>query len=117
MAAGWPGVVVNACGALAPRESAAALRRARLFVGHDSGPMHLAAAGGVICVSPFGSLNRPRKWHPWGEGHRIIHRVEGVDRIKVEDMAREIRAALPRPPSGRGLTPMTPPARSSAAEV
>ncbi|WP_395664789.1 glycosyltransferase family 9 protein [Methylocella sp.] len=98
VAAGWPGVVVNACGKLAPRESAAALRRARLFVGHDSGPMHLAAAGGVACVSPFGSLNHPRKWHPWGEGHRIIHRVEGVDRIKVEDMARETRAALPALP-------------------
>ncbi len=38
------GAVVNLCGRLTPRESAAAFGRAKLFVGHDSGPMHLAAA-------------------------------------------------------------------------
>ena len=36
--------VVNLCGLLTPRESAAVFARARIFVGHDSGPMHLAAA-------------------------------------------------------------------------
>ena len=44
LAAVWPGLTLNLCGNLAPRESAAAMKRAMLFVGHDSGPMHLAAA-------------------------------------------------------------------------
>ncbi len=91
---GWPSPVVNACGKLRPRESAAAMRAASLFTGHDSGPMHLAAAMGVTCVSPFSGLNPPRKWHPFGESHRIIHRMEGVDKIRVEEMTREFRAAL-----------------------
>ena len=50
---GWPGIVVNACGELLPRESAGALRRASLFIGHDSGPMHLAAALGITCSRPL----------------------------------------------------------------
>ncbi len=91
----WPGTVVNACGQLLPRESAAALRRASLFVGHDSGPMHLAAAVGVTCVALFGSLSLPRRWHPYGRQHRIVHRMDGVMNVAVEDMAANVRAALP----------------------
>lgn len=92
----WPGAVVNACGKLAPRESAAALKRASVFVGHDSGPMHLAAASGVVCVAPFGSLNEPRKWYPYGEQHRIVHRADGVTNVKVEQIAARVHEVLPR---------------------
>ncbi|HET8611725.1 MAG TPA: glycosyltransferase family 9 protein, partial [Sphingomonas sp.] len=67
----WPGRTLNLCGALKPRESAAALARARLFVGHDSGPLHLAAATGTPTLGLFGDYNRPRKWHPYGKGHRV----------------------------------------------
>jgi ADP-heptose:LPS heptosyltransferase len=71
------GPVVNLCGRLSPRESAAALARARIFVGHDSGPMHLAAAVGTSCVAIFAARNIPKQWFPYGEGHRVLyHRVE-----------------------------------------
>ena len=80
-AEGWRsnggGVVVNLCGALTPRESAAAIERARLFVGHDSGPMHLAAAVGTPVVAIFAARNIPRQWFPFGKQHRVVyHRVE-----------------------------------------
>lgn len=91
----WPSLVVNACGRLLPRESAAALEKASLFVGHDSGPMHLAAACGVDCVAPFGGENPPRRWHPYGSRHRIIHHMEGVGTISVDAMAAAVREALP----------------------
>jgi ADP-heptose:LPS heptosyltransferase len=71
------GPVVNLCGRLTPRESAAAFARARLFIGHDSGPMHLAAAVGTPCVAIFAARNIPRQWFPYGPAHRILyHRVE-----------------------------------------
>jgi ADP-heptose:LPS heptosyltransferase len=71
------GPVVNLCGRLTPRESAAAFVRARLFIGHDSGPMHLAAAVGTPCVAIFAARNLPRQWFPYGSHHRILyHRVE-----------------------------------------
>ncbi len=93
--AGWPGPVVNACGALAPRETAGALERASLFVGHDSGPMHLASACGVRCVALFGSFNEPRSWHPYGSAHRIIHNMGGIAEIEVSQVMAEIRDVLP----------------------
>lgn len=93
----WPGPVVNACGRLAPRESAAALEHARLFAGHDSGPMHLAASRGVTCIGLFSGINRPRRWHPYGNQHIIIHRtcLEGIAAIGVDEVAKVVRHCLP----------------------
>jgi ADP-heptose:LPS heptosyltransferase len=69
--------VVNLCGDLTPRESAAVFARAEIFVGHDSGPMHLAAAVQTPCVAIFSARNKPRVWFPYGRQHRVVyHRVE-----------------------------------------
>ena len=94
LAAVWPGQTLNLCGALGPRESAAALKRALLFVGHDSGPIHLAAASGVRCVGIFGNFNRPKSWHPMGRGHRIIHNVRGIDKISPVEVYGAVRAIM-----------------------
>ncbi|WP_024278765.1 glycosyltransferase family 9 protein [Xanthobacter sp. 126] len=82
----WPGSAVNACGRLKPRQSAAALREACLFIGHDSGPMHLASAVGVPCVGLFGDNNPPRKWHPYIGVNRPLHDMRGVTFITVDDV-------------------------------
>jgi ADP-heptose:LPS heptosyltransferase len=72
-----PGLVSNLCGALTPRESAAVLAEAAVFVGHDSGPMHLAAAVQTPCVAIFAARNKPRVWFPYGARHRVVyHRVD-----------------------------------------
>ena len=80
-AEGWRkaggGPVVNLCGELSPRESAAAFARAKIFLGHDSGPMHLAAAVNTPVVAIFSGKNIPRVWWPFGAKHRVVyHRVE-----------------------------------------
>ena len=76
-ASSWTGRSVNLCGNLTPRESAAVLARAKLFLGHDSGPMHLAASVGTTCVVVFAARNRPRVWFPWGEQHEVVyHRTD-----------------------------------------
>jgi len=82
----WPGPTANLCGKLRPRESAAVLGRAEAFIGHDSGPLHLAAASGTSTVGLFGDYNRPRKWHPYGSGHRPLHDMRGVRAITVEQV-------------------------------
>ncbi|MCH8181072.1 MAG: glycosyltransferase family 9 protein [Proteobacteria bacterium] len=105
----WPGPVVDACGRLSPRESAAAMRGAQLFIGHDSGPMHLAATVGVPCIGLFGGYNRPVVWHPFGEGHRIVHRMSGVQDISVDEVMNLARAGL----SGLAQEPTA--ARASAS--
>jgi ADP-heptose:LPS heptosyltransferase len=79
-AGGWReaggGPVMNLCG-LPPRESAAVYAHARLFIGHDSGPMHLAAAVQTPCVAIFAARNKPRVWFPYGSQHRVLyHKTE-----------------------------------------
>jgi ADP-heptose:LPS heptosyltransferase len=74
--AGWRGPVLNLCGKLTPRETAAVVRHTELFLGPDSGPMHLAAAYGVSCAVPFAARQEPGKWYPAGANHRVVyHRV------------------------------------------
>jgi heptosyltransferase-3 len=71
-ARGWSGHVLNLCGRLTPRETAAVLARSVAFIGHDSGPMHLAAAAGVPCTAVFSARAHPRIWYPWGDDHRVV---------------------------------------------
>lgn len=73
-AAAWKGRSLNLCGELSPRETAAILRRAELFLGPDSGPMHFAAGVGVPCVIAFAARTKPGIWFPQGHGHRVLYR-------------------------------------------
>jgi lipopolysaccharide heptosyltransferase III len=78
VAKGWKNrTALNFCGKLTPRESAAVLRRAELFLGTDSGPMHMAAAYGVPCAIAFSALDLEGRWFPVGDIHRpIYHKVD-----------------------------------------
>lgn len=104
VAQGWPGPVVNLCGRASPRVSAAALRRARVFLGHDSGPMHLAASVGTRCIVVFSKLNPPGEWFPFGAGHRVFYpppeatSIRSIRQAEVIAAAREVLAGeAPRP--------------------
>jgi lipopolysaccharide heptosyltransferase III len=90
----WPGPVLNLCGQLTPRETAAVLSRCAMLVCHDSGPMHLAASQGTRCIALFGNYNQPRKWYPYGEGHVVIRDSRGVREIPVDQVAEAMRRAL-----------------------
>ncbi len=109
-AAEWRGPLLNLCGVISPRKTAALLEEADLYVGHDSGPMHLAAAVGTRCVAVFSSRSFPGVWFPIGTGHRVIyHHVHcagcGLERclnyakacinsITVEEVHAAVSAAL-----------------------
>ena len=47
------------------------IRGARIYVGNDSGPMHLAAAVGTPTLAVWGSSDS-RRWRPWGVAHRVV---------------------------------------------
>lgn len=51
---------------------AALLERARLFVGGDSGPLHLACALGCPVVGIYGPTD-PRVNRPWAVPYRVVH--------------------------------------------
>jgi asparagine synthase (glutamine-hydrolysing) len=62
----------NAAGALGVRSAGVALKRCELYLGNDTGTMHLAAAAGVKCVAIFSSRERPGLWYPAGAGNRVF---------------------------------------------
>jgi heptosyltransferase-2 len=62
---------VNLVGKTTLRQAAAVLRCCDLYVGNDSGPMHIAAAMGVPVVALFGS-SCPHRFGVRGNGHRVL---------------------------------------------
>ena len=47
------------------------IRGAHLYIGNDSGPMHLAAAVGTPTIAVWGSSDS-RRWRPWSVAHRVV---------------------------------------------
>ncbi len=87
-AAGWrqhsPSPVLNLCGVLTPRESAAVLGKAAIFLGHDSGPMHLAAAMQTPCVAVFSARKPPGVWFPFGAQHHVLFHTVNCENCELE---------------------------------
>jgi heptosyltransferase-3 len=71
-------VAANLAGQLSLKELAALTGRARLFIGVDSAPMHIAAAVGTPAVAIFGPSGADL-WGPWGTPRAGRHRVVAKD--------------------------------------
>ncbi len=84
-------------------ELAELIRRARLYVGCDSGPLHLSSAVGTPSVALFGPKD-PRTYGPYNPRHRVVlkgeHGQGSMAAIAVDDalgavldLLRELAAA------------------------
>ena len=62
----------------------ACLKHARLFIGNDSGAMHLAAAAGCPTLGLFGPSDE-RLYAPWGEQTRVVRGPRSFDQILAVD--------------------------------
>lgn len=65
----------NAAGSFSIRESAAALAKCRLYLGNDTGTMHLASAVKTPCVTIFAATDYQGRWYPHGKDNRIIRKT------------------------------------------
>ena len=63
--------VPSFAGTFSLKELGALIARARLYVGMDSAPMHIAAAMGTPTVALFGPSG-DIEWGPWQVPHRIV---------------------------------------------
>jgi heptosyltransferase III len=63
--------VVDLSGQLSLPELAAVSARAKLFIGVDSAPMHIAASQGTPIVALFGPSGEA-EWGPWLVPHRVV---------------------------------------------
>jgi ADP-heptose:LPS heptosyltransferase len=62
----------------------ALLKRVRLFIGNDSGLMHLAAAAGAPTLGLFGPSDE-RLYAPWGPKARVLRGPRDFEAFKVID--------------------------------
>lgn len=83
-------------GRLAPptslRELAFLLQKARVVIGGDTGPLHLAAALGTKVIGLYGPTD-PRRNGPYGQLHRVIDRfptTKSMDSIPVEEVMKTL---------------------------
>lgn len=67
----WPQRVVNLAGRLDLPELAVMIERAKLFIGVDSVPMHMAAALHTPSIVLFGPSNLAQ-WSPWQAPHTLL---------------------------------------------
>ena len=69
------------------------LAQCRLFIGHDSGISHLAAAAGIPCLLLFGPTD-PAVWAPPHPQVKIIRPGRSLTDITVPMVRREVEAML-----------------------
>ena len=90
----WTGPKVNLCGRLSPRETAAVMEHAQVFLGPDSGPMHLAASVGTRCVIAFSAAGIPGVWFPAGRQHQIVYHQTSCHGCRLQTCIAEARRCL-----------------------
>jgi heptosyltransferase-3 len=79
-----------------PLPDLAALLEHTVFVGHDSGISHLAAAAGANCVLLFGPTD-PDIWAPRNENVQVLRAESGrINDLKIPSVEAAITAALSR---------------------
>jgi ADP-heptose:LPS heptosyltransferase len=73
----------NLGGSLSIGELMALFEMSSLFLGNDSGPMHLAAAMGTPIVALFGPVDE-RRWRPLSPNSVVLRGQEPCDDCKIK---------------------------------
>lgn len=71
---------VNLSGKTSIGDIASLLKRAKLFISNDSGPVHIGCAVGVPVIAIFGRSDRglsPERWGPIGKNDTVLHKSAG----------------------------------------
>ncbi len=87
-------------GQLSLKELAALTQAAKLFIGVDSAPMHIAAAVGTPTVALFGPSG-DKQWGPWSANSRVVASqcIRAVPAATTVAAAARSATALLRSPS------------------
>lgn len=72
------------------KQLAAFLKRIKLFIGNDAGPMHIAASVGTPVIALFGKASNSIRWRPWGENHTALCK-DDINEIKVEEVIEAVK--------------------------
>ncbi len=87
------GRIKNSTGKTTLIELASMLKKSKLLISGDSGPVHLACAVGTPVIALFRNDmpgKGPKRWGPWGDGNVVIEKKSFSD-ISVDDVMKEVR--------------------------
>ncbi|MDD5136733.1 MAG: lipopolysaccharide heptosyltransferase II [Candidatus Omnitrophica bacterium] len=82
---------VNLSGRTSVADVASVLRRTKLFISNDSGPVHIACAVGTPVIAIFGRHDRglsPTRWGPTGWHDAVLHKDVGCIECLAHNCAR-----------------------------
>jgi len=83
---------INLAGKTSVSQLASILKRSRLFISNDSGPVHVASAVGAPVVSIFGRNQAglsPKRWGPVGKNDLILHKEVGCIECLAHNCVKE----------------------------
>lgn len=65
---------INIAGKATFKQTAAAIKRCAVFIGNDSGPVHMAAAVGIPTIVIFSAANDWCRWKPYGDNVAVVYK-------------------------------------------
>jgi len=84
--------VIDLAGKTSISQLASVLKRCRLFISNDSGPVHIASAVGTPVISIFGRNQKglsPKRWGPVGKKDRVLHKEVGCIQCLAHNCVKE----------------------------
>lgn len=85
--------LINMTGKTTLMQLGALLKKCRVLISADSGPVHLASAVGTPVLAIFRNDIRgkcAKRWGPWGKGHMLIEK-QGLSDLKVEEVFEKFK--------------------------
>ncbi len=85
--------IFNLTGKTTLLQLAAVLKKSRLLISADSGPVHLASSVGTPVIALFRNDiagKGPKRWGPWGEGNVVIAKSKLSD-ISIEEVLNKVK--------------------------
>lgn len=80
--------IINLTGKTSLGQLASVLKKSRLLISGDSGPVHLACAVNTPVLAIFRNDlagKTAKRWGPWGEGHKVIEKA-GLEKVSPEEV-------------------------------
>jgi len=85
---------INIIGKTSMGEMAAVIKQARLFVGHDSGPFHIAVAVNTPAVAICGRPNAEPEYIAYDKDDVVVLIGDAPEQITVDDVYQKAKGLL-----------------------
>lgn len=81
--------LIDLCGKLTPLESASVLKKCKLTISNDTGPMHLSYSVGTRVIALFSARDFKNKWYP-PKDNNMVFRDNSIDcRICLSETCKD----------------------------